>query len=184
MSISAKRRETEVFSLAFLDCICCGFGAVILVFILTITQKTTLDKESVAEVQARARRVESQVVMSQQDLDRLAKVLAARAAGARRPECEKQSGSAEAIRPADKNCCSCCSKRARLKDALGRLLGEKKALPTEDQAPLPIPNLDRSQYLTGFKLQGEYLVFLVRTSGSMLDDTIDTAAARLSDPRI
>ena len=32
MSISAKRRETEVFSLAFLDCICCGFGAVILMF--------------------------------------------------------------------------------------------------------------------------------------------------------
>ena len=30
-----RRRQTSVFSLAFLDCICCGFGAVILVFILT-----------------------------------------------------------------------------------------------------------------------------------------------------
>ena len=36
MSIAAKRRETEVFSLSFLDCICCGFGAVLLVFLLTM----------------------------------------------------------------------------------------------------------------------------------------------------
>jgi hypothetical protein len=31
------------------------------------------------------------------------------------------------------------------------------------------------------KLQGEFVVFLVRASGSMLDDTIDAAAARLED---
>ena len=41
MSVAAKRRETEVFSLAFLDCICCGFGAVLLVFILSLAQKRT-----------------------------------------------------------------------------------------------------------------------------------------------
>ena len=29
------RRETEVFSLSFLDCICCGFGAVILLLVLS-----------------------------------------------------------------------------------------------------------------------------------------------------
>jgi hypothetical protein len=70
-----------------------------------------------------------------------------------------------------------------LKDALHALLGEKKALPTEEEAPpIPIPNVDRRQYLTGVKLQGEFVVFLVRASGSMLDETIDAAAARLDDP--
>ena len=69
-----------------------------------------------------------------------------------------------------------------LKDALHALLGEKKALPTEETPPpIPIPNVDRRQYLTGVKLHGEFVVFLVRTSGSMLDDTIDAAAARLED---
>src|SRR3990172_4373229 len=29
------RRETEVFSLSFLDCICCGFGGIILLLVLT-----------------------------------------------------------------------------------------------------------------------------------------------------
>jgi len=30
-----RRRDIEVFSLSFLDCICCGFGAIILLFILS-----------------------------------------------------------------------------------------------------------------------------------------------------
>ena len=31
-----RRRPTTIFSLAFLDCICCGFGAVILLFVLSV----------------------------------------------------------------------------------------------------------------------------------------------------
>jgi hypothetical protein len=77
MSIANKRRETEVFSLAFLDCICCGFGAVILVFILTISQKQNVDKTDLDELRDRVRRAASQITTSEQDLDRLAKVLAA-----------------------------------------------------------------------------------------------------------
>jgi hypothetical protein len=34
-----RRRQTSVFSLAFLDCICCGFGAIILIFVLSIDSK-------------------------------------------------------------------------------------------------------------------------------------------------
>lgn len=30
-----RRRDVEVFSLSFLDCICCGFGAIILLFVLS-----------------------------------------------------------------------------------------------------------------------------------------------------
>ena len=31
-----KRRSIEVFSLSFLDCLCCGFGAILLLFLLSI----------------------------------------------------------------------------------------------------------------------------------------------------
>lgn len=34
--IMIKRRPIEVFSLSFLDCLCCGFGAILLLFILSI----------------------------------------------------------------------------------------------------------------------------------------------------
>jgi hypothetical protein len=34
-----RRRPTTIFSLAFLDCICCGFGAVILLFVLSVDRQ-------------------------------------------------------------------------------------------------------------------------------------------------
>ncbi len=46
------RREITVFSMSFLDCICCGFGAIILLFVLCVGSKTTEVSESL-EVQAR-----------------------------------------------------------------------------------------------------------------------------------
>ena len=40
-----RRRSVEVFSLSFLDCICCGFGAIILLLVLTeIGRPVVLEK--------------------------------------------------------------------------------------------------------------------------------------------
>ncbi|EDY83375.1 hypothetical protein VDG1235_3001 [Verrucomicrobiia bacterium DG1235] len=39
--MSQRRRKTEVFSLSFLDCICCGFGAIILLFIVSMGVQAT-----------------------------------------------------------------------------------------------------------------------------------------------
>ena len=33
-----KKRQTDIFSLSFLDCMCCGFGAVILLFMIINSQ--------------------------------------------------------------------------------------------------------------------------------------------------
>src|SRR3954468_11686073 len=158
-ALSARRRETEVFSLAFLDCICCGFGAVILVFILTISQKTTVDKSEVDAARERVRG--SNRDMSNMDLDRPAKVLAA-------AQLELQDVNAkntqDQLKLTDRRreLLLMLQQTGALKDALHSLLGEKKALPTEDVAPpVPIPNIDRRQYLTGVKLNGEFVVFLV-----------------------
>jgi hypothetical protein len=181
MSIAAKRRETEVFSLAFLDCICCGFGAVILVFILTVSQKSNVDKADVDAAKAKLNAAQKSVTSTKEELDRLAQILAA-------AQLELQDINAKSTQDQLKltdrrrELLLMLQQTGALKDALHSLLGEKKALPTEDVAPpVPIPNIDRRQYLTGVKLQGEFVVYLVRTSGSMLDDTIDAAAARLDD---
>lgn len=181
MSISSKRRETEVFSLAFLDCICCGFGAVILVFILTVSQKKNVDKKDVDAARDKLKAAQSSVTLTQQDLDRLAQVLAA-------AQLELQDINAKStqdqlkLTDRKRELLLMLQQTGALKDALHTLLGEKKSLPTEEVAPpIAIPNVDRRQYLTGVKLHGEFVVFLVRTSGSMLDDTIDAASARLGD---
>ena len=40
-----KRRNVEAFSLSFLDCICCGFGAIILLLVLSkIYEPVILEK--------------------------------------------------------------------------------------------------------------------------------------------
>ncbi len=180
MSIASKRRETEVFSLAFLDCICCGFGAVILVFVLTVAQKMNVDKSDVDQLREETKARAKEIEFSQGDLDRLAKILAAT---------QIELDDANAKNAQDQNKLSARQRELLLmlqqtgamKDALSTLLGEKKNLPTEDLAPIPIPNIDRRQYLTGVQLNGEFIVFVIRASGSMLDDTIDAAMSRLDD---
>ncbi|MBL9186249.1 MAG: hypothetical protein JNK23_02105 [Opitutaceae bacterium] len=181
MSNSRKRRDAEVFSLSFLDCICCGFGAVILVFILTVTKKTNVDKADVDIAREKLRAAQVNKLSTQQELDRIARILAA-------VQLELQDINAkneqDQLKLSDRkrDLLLMLQQTGALKDALHSLLGEKKALPTEDIAPpVPIPNVDRRQYLTGVKLHGEFVVFIVRTSGSMLDETIDAAVARLED---
>jgi hypothetical protein len=46
-----RRRPTQVFSLAFLDCICCGFGAVILIFVLSIDSKQKEKLQALQDLQ-------------------------------------------------------------------------------------------------------------------------------------
>ena len=41
-----RRRQIEVFSLSFLDCICCGFGAIILLLVLTEYGKPVADEKT------------------------------------------------------------------------------------------------------------------------------------------
>lgn len=180
MSVAGKRRETEVFSLAFLDCICCGFGAVLLVFILTISQKTSIDKADIDALRDKTDKAAADIKASQADLDRLARMLAA---AQLELEADNAKNTEDQLKLTDRQreLLLMLQQTGAMKDALANLLGEKKNLPTEDHAPVPIPNVDRRQYLTGVKLTGEFVVFVVRASGSMLDDTIDAAAARLED---
>ena len=181
-NLAKKRREMEVFSISFLDCICCGFGAVLLIFILTISKKTDVDKADVDLARERLRKVESQIKLDQTELDRLAAMLAAAQMELQSVNAKKDENQIK-VTERRRDLLLMLQQTAALRDALQTLLGEKNAIPTEETpAPIPIPNIDRRQYLTGVKLHGEFVVFLVRTSGSMLEDTIDAAAARLDEP--
>lgn len=46
-----RRRLPQTFSLSFLDCICCGFGAIILIFVLTIGSREKEKLETLLELQ-------------------------------------------------------------------------------------------------------------------------------------
>lgn len=68
-----RRRKIEVFSLSFLDCICCGFGAMILIFVLSIgaqgrNQRATV--EALQRMLAAHLASLAQLTQSKQELER------------------------------------------------------------------------------------------------------------------
>lgn len=68
-----RRRSTQVFSLAFLDCICCGFGAVILIFVLSVDAKEKDKLQNLLDVNralAQQAAALAKISASKEDLDR------------------------------------------------------------------------------------------------------------------
>ncbi|NQY33076.1 MAG: hypothetical protein HRT56_07895, partial [Coraliomargarita sp.] len=50
----SKRREPQSSALSFMDCICCGFGAVLLLFILTAKRQIVVSTEDATQAQKAA----------------------------------------------------------------------------------------------------------------------------------
>lgn len=180
MQLRRKRRETEIFSLSFMDCICCGFGAVLLIFILTTGQKVDFSQQTLEELRLRVRQLEVQITQEQAELDRASRstvteaqlqaIIAQNAADERKVTEQKDQ------------LALMLERMAQMQKELEQLLDLQKTLPKEDEQPVPIPDLDRRQYLTGVKLEGERVLFILRASGSMLGESIEDAISRLQEP--
>ena len=67
----AKRRDSNIFSLSFLDIMACGFGAVILIYITinhgTVSQGIQVEPEAMAEVRKIERAIEAEKKKSDYD---------------------------------------------------------------------------------------------------------------------
>lgn len=67
----ARRRKIEVFSLSFLDCISCGFGAVVLLFVIINSQVAARASKAGEQVAGETSRIEEEVLDGRKDLVRL-----------------------------------------------------------------------------------------------------------------
>lgn len=179
--LKGKRRETEIFSLSFMDCICCGFGAILLLFILTTGQKADQSEETVEELKQRVAEMEKEITKEQDVLSKMARPATLSAEELAAVQAENQSTKRKADE-LEEELKQLLRQLAALKNEEAKLLADLKAMPEEEQQPVPIPEVDRRQYLTGVQMDGSHVLFLVRASGSMLGDTIDEAAGRLEDP--
>ncbi len=59
------RRKTEVFGLSFLDCICCGFGATILIYMVLNSGASKRADKELGPLKAETDRLEQQVLEGQ-----------------------------------------------------------------------------------------------------------------------
>lgn len=180
-----KRRQTEVFSLSFLDCICCGFGAVILFYMIISAQSGVERIRKTEDAAAEVRRLEEQVLEGTKNLVVLRNTLtkttsetvsaASRATRlieqlkqerdqgsiyddstiARREHIEKLKADIRAL-----------EESTRRLEAASRDVG-----PPGDAVKIARGGADR-RYITGLRMRGRHVLVLIDSSASMLSDDV------------
>ena len=176
------RRPLNVFALSFLDCMCCGFGAVILVFMI-ISAKIQEDSEAKLEdLVAEQVRLESQVLSGERALGELRGSLA-RALEEQILAKQLQAQLRDDIVTAELDL---LKRRAALGEAESELAAQRARLQelerSRGEAGPSADELDRQlrtvvgegnrQYLTGLRMGGRRILILVDSSASMLDATL------------
>ena len=66
--MARKRRQYEVFSLSFLDCMSCGFGAVILFFMIINAQVKEETEPKPTDLMAETRKLEVEILEGRKNL--------------------------------------------------------------------------------------------------------------------
>ena len=66
--MARKRRPFEVFSMSFLDCMSCGFGAVILFFMIINAQVRETNEEDPSDLMSETRKIEEEILDGRKNL--------------------------------------------------------------------------------------------------------------------
>ena len=66
--MARKRRPFEVFSMSFLDCMSCGFGAVILFFMIINAQVRETTESDPTDLMAETRKIEVEILEGRKNL--------------------------------------------------------------------------------------------------------------------
>ena len=193
--MARKRRAAEVFSMAFLDCMSCGFGAVILFFMIINSHvNATTDTETQA-LMAETYLLEVQVLEGRKNLalarnsiqkmetettaaDDQISIIQALIAELQAELAKYDNDTLAKIERVEK----LQSDIKSLEEEIKRLLALKKQ---QDAAGRQIREFrgdgDR-QYLTGLKLGGKHTLILVDRSASMLHETVVNILRRRNLP--
>ncbi|HSG97192.1 MAG TPA: hypothetical protein VLA11_04310 [Woeseiaceae bacterium] len=193
--MARRRRQGEIFSMSFLDCMSCGFGAVILFFMIINSHVNATTENENAELMAETNRLEIEVLEGRKNL------------ALKRNTLQKLKTEAE---DADSQIAQIIALIKELqaeldkydKDTLAKiervekLQSDIKSLEEEVRRLLAIKaQQDESgeqirafrgegdrQYLTGLRLGGERTLILVDRSASMLSDKLVNIIRRRNLP--
>jgi len=180
-----KRRKLNVFSLSFLDCICCGLGAIILLFVL-VNAKSAAQRDAVtSDLRAEVNKLEKQALSGKKNMVEARNILAqtktqwVATRGRSREIIEILNEKKVELADRDKKTLATVTHVNKLKADLKSLdeeLRRLKALAkTQDEMGTklrPVPGHGDRQYLTDLKMGGKRIFILVDASASMLDETI------------
>lgn len=182
----SRRRRVEVFSLSFLDIICCGFGAVVL-FYTVIAGQAGIDRLRLNdELQAEVNRLEEEVLEGMRSLVVLRNTLqrtesdTARSAARTRQLLDEVG----AVRVAAINAgATSVAQREHINQLKADLLQMEEDMRRLEAAAVqaaPVGEQVRAfrgtgnrQYITGIELTGKHILVLVDRSASMMHHQLD-----------
>ncbi len=172
-----RRREVEVFSLSFLDCICCGFGAIILLLVLTeIGQPIELEK-SRANLNGQVRNLQAQLYVIRGELEELKRELNSRVATLESDQrkLSRLSGDLTNIQgefsASRKDASVTNTVEGELVSAYQTLTAEMERLLRERASRAP------TAAVGGIPIDSEYVIFIIDTSSSMTSNHWDVNLA-------
>ncbi len=181
----ARRRAGSIFSMSFLDAITCGFGAVILVFMIIAANIDLRRDAALDELMSERDRMEIKLVAARNQLirirERLAEQLEQSAVqrGVREELLSEVQTTSEQFAALTENSEDREQTIEELRAELEELEAETQRLSAASVTPEEAGNRIRSvtgegnrQYLTGLRMGGERVVILVDVSTSMLDRTL------------
>lgn len=189
--MAAKKREFNVFSLSFLDIMACGFGAVILIFILIDHSTEVKSQEVNAELMAEVKKVEETLENEEKNLVQLKNTIEETDEEIVTTE-ERIQDLTQQIKELEEQIAAESTEGASKDDSIEELMQEIQTL-EEEVARLEgsvaaeeesgeslrsfVGQGDR-QYLTGLKVGGRNILILLDASASMLDKTIVNVVRR------
>ncbi|MEP7245407.1 MAG: VWA domain-containing protein [Gammaproteobacteria bacterium] len=194
--MARTRRTVEVFSLSFLDCICCGFGAVILFYTIISAQSGMQRAQNTDGLTAEASRLEEEVLVGKRDLiilrNAVEKAETDRASAASRTEKlivdlkvnQHEMSAYDATSLARRERIEKLKSDIRALEAGTRRLeggALDRAPPGQDIKAFRDTGGDR-RYITGIKMRGKRVLVLLDRSASMLhEDVVNVILLRNSN---
>jgi len=176
-----RRRSVEVFSLSFLDCICCGFGAIILLLVLTEVGRPVVLEKSRKNLDGQARALTEKLYAIQGETTELTRELE----GSRvtleqeRQKLARLAGELSAIQGQYTSSTQDASVsnhvEGELVTAYQKLSAEMQRL-LQQRAKRPA-----TEAIGGIPVDSEYVIFVVDTSDSMTDNHWDANLAIIDE---
>jgi Mg-chelatase subunit ChlD len=174
------RRQTQTFSMSFLDVISCGFGAVVLFYTIISAQAGLYRIKESSELSAESRKLEQEVLDGYKHLAELRNALdstedrTVRAAGLSREVLEKLKMTEEELARYEHDTLARRASLERLKADLKSLeegTRRMKVMAPPDKVP-EVPRVEDRQQLVTLRVDGRRVLVLVDASASMLDETL------------
>jgi hypothetical protein len=178
-----KRPEIEVFSLSFLDCICCGFGALILLLVITKNAEPVIFEEYSESLESIVSKLQEELFEIRGETYVLNRELVSK----------KQQVSEEKIKVARlqgdvsniKGEFQTSEDFSVLQNQLEGQLATARQTLSEEQRRLqqqrPIADTSLSSTVGGIPVDSEYIIFIVDTSGSMFRFAWDLAIQKITE---